>query len=155
MKEFPIIPIEGGYILVEDVEAKVGDFVKHKYVPIPLRVNAIKIEGDTNMYVFNNRDHLGHQKTSAKIISHTSIPSLQESGLPTFSIQSKVYTEQDMRIAFTAGQADKGNNWFGGDFNKFLLSINKVPTSAIVKINDRNFKPKVVNNQLIIKEIKY
>jgi hypothetical protein len=32
------------------------------------------------------------------------------------------YTEKDMKKAFEAGQLDKGNNWYGGDFNQFIQS---------------------------------
>ena len=32
------------------------------------------------------------------------------------------YTEEDMRKAFEVGQLDKGNNWYGGDFNQFIQS---------------------------------
>ena len=51
------------------------------------------------------------------------------------------YTEKDMREAFKAGQLDKGNNWYGGDFNQFIQSHQtKMPIGFEFETKDEYLK---------------
>jgi hypothetical protein len=52
------------------------------------------------------------------------------------------YTEKDMREAFKAGQLDKGNNWYGGDFIEFIQSHQqlKIPIGFEFEAKDTYIK---------------
>jgi len=52
------------------------------------------------------------------------------------------YTEEDMKEAFKAGQLDKGNNWYGGDFNEFIQSHQqlKMPIGFEFEVKDTYIK---------------
>jgi hypothetical protein len=52
------------------------------------------------------------------------------------------YTEEDMREAFKAGQLDKGNNWYGGDFIEFIKSLQqpKMPIGFEFETKDEYLK---------------
>ena len=59
--------------------------------------------------------------------------------------QKYQYTEEDMRKAFEAGQLDKGNNWYGGDFNEFIQSHQpKMPIGFILEAKDTHIQNGVI-----------
>jgi hypothetical protein len=52
------------------------------------------------------------------------------------------YTEEDMKKAFEAGQLDKGNNWYGGDFIQFIQSFQqlKIPIEFNLEAKDTHIQ---------------
>lgn len=40
-------------------------------------------------------------------------------------LNEKKFSFEDLRKAFEAGQLDKSNNWYSGDFNQFIQSLSK------------------------------
>jgi hypothetical protein len=59
--------------------------------------------------------------------------------------QKYQYTEEDMRKAFEAGQLDKGNNWYGGDFNEFIQSHQpKMPIGFSLEAKDTHIQNGVI-----------
>lgn len=54
-------------------------------------------------------------------------------------VKDKLFTVEDMRKAFEAGRLDKRNNWYGGDFNKFIQKYSHTRTDNLHGKNPTNW----------------
>jgi len=71
------------------------------------------------------------------------LPPLEPIGFDEFQ-----YTEEDMKKAFEAGQLDKGNNWYGGDFIQFIQSFQQLKIPIEFNLEAKNTH---IQNGVLIK----
>ena len=168
-----IIPINGGYVIVDnEVSIQESDWYLYDNVSIIqangligfhetvkdrcLKILAsigIKIEGvplieevdEVEKMATVNNPHLICYKGEGGLGEQVYVSAIKNFK-DGYKANTKQYSEEDMRKAFEAGQLDKSNNWYGGEFSQFIKTIQKVPISVELEYeldmdDDWNYNP--------------
>jgi len=162
-----IIKTDNCLLVVDDSEIKIGDIVLEKYVDGTIGLEQIDTLNDIHSLLhkkiiahlplngastLNGVDLLPPLPNEAKDWARSQwscepndYEELYYDGLEKGYNIAKAkykYTEEDMREAFKAGQLDKGNNWYGGDFIEFIQSHQqlKIPIGFEFEAKDTYIK---------------
>jgi hypothetical protein len=162
-----IISTENYLLIVDDSEIKIGDIVLEKYVDNTIGLEQIDTLNDIHSLshkkiiahlplngasILNSVDLLPPLEDEAEVMAEEYSKNYYDNAQDDvyhgfFQGYNKAkerfkYTEEDMRKAFKAGQLDKSNNWYGGDFIEFIQSHQqlKMPIGFEFEVKDTYIK---------------
>jgi hypothetical protein len=162
-----IIQTNNYLLVVDDSEIKIGDIVLEKYVDGTIGLEQINTLNDIHSLlhkkiiahlplngasILNGVDLLPPLEDEAEVMAEEYSKNYYDDNAQDdvyygfFQGYNKAkerfkYTEEDMREAFKAGQLDKGNNWYGGDFIEFIQSHQtKMPIGFNLETKDTHIQ---------------